>query len=162
MSEIRVGHGFDVHRLVENRPLVLGGVEISYEKGLQGHSDADVLLHAICDALLGAAGLADIGTHFPAEDPKYKDADSTMLLAEVRRMLTRAGFDRIVNLDTVIMAEKPKLAPYVDQMKMKIAEVLQIEPERVGIKATTTEGLGFTGREEGIAASAVCLIEKDV
>jgi 2-C-methyl-D-erythritol 2,4-cyclodiphosphate synthase len=158
MNKIRVGTGFDVHRLVEGRKLILGGVQIPYEKGLLGHSDADVLLHAIADALLGAAGLPDIGHFFPPDDPAYKDADSLKLLAEARRAVASAGFPQIINIDSVIMAERPKLLGHIPQMKIRIAEVLGITPDQVGIKATTTEKLGFVGREEGIAATAICLI----
>lgn len=155
---IRIGQGFDIHQLAENRRLVIGGVLIEHDRGLMGHSDADVLLHAICDALLGAAGLADIGHYFPPSDPKFKDADSLTLLAEVRRLVTEAGFPVIINLDSVIMAERPKIAPHIPAMKSRIAAVLDMPEERIGIKATTCERLGAIGREEGIAASAVCLI----
>jgi 2-C-methyl-D-erythritol 2,4-cyclodiphosphate synthase len=158
MNKIRVGTGFDVHRLVDGRKLVLGGVQIPFEKGLLGHSDADVLLHAIADALLGAAGLPDIGHFFPPDDPAYKDADSLKLLAEVRGAVSSAGFPQIINIDSVIMAERPKLLGYIPQMKTRIADVLGVSPDQIGIKATTCEKLGFVGREEGIAATAVCLI----
>lgn len=157
----RVGHGYDVHRLVAGRRLKLGGVEIPFEKGLLGHSDADVLLHAVADALLGAAALGDIGQHFPPTDIKYKDADSAVLLSQVAGMVRKAGYRTISNLDCIIMAERPKLAPYIDTMRKRIAEILTIDISVVSIKATTTEGLGFVGREEGIAASAVCLISSD-
>ena len=158
MHRLRIGHGFDVHEFAENRKLMIGGVEVPYERGLLGHSDADVLLHAIADALLGAAGLDDIGRQFPPTDPAYKDADSSGLLVRVLDMITDAGFSMIINVDTIIMAEKPRLNQYVPAMRERIADLLGIEPSRVGIKATTTERLGFVGREEGIAASAVCLI----
>jgi len=153
----RTGIGFDVHQLVEGRKCIIGGVEIPHSKGLLGHSDADVLAHAISDALLGAAGLGDIGTFFPDNDPKYKGIDSMLLLAEVREHVEKRGY-KIVNLDSVVMAERPKLKPYRDAMKSRIAEVLGIHPDQVGIKATTTEKLGFTGREEGIAAQAVASV----
>lgn len=155
---IRIGQGFDIHRLAKNRRLVIGGVEIAHELGLLGHSDADVLLHAICDALLGAAGLADIGHYFSPSDPLYKDADSLRLLAEVKRLVNNAGFPTIINIDSVIMAEEPKMAPHIPIMKQRIAEILGIPTDRIGIKATTCESLGTIGRKEGIAASAVCLI----
>ncbi len=157
LSRMRIGQGFDIHRLVAGRRLVLGGVEIPFEKGLLGHSDADVLLHAIADALLGTAALGDIGRHFPPSDPKFKDADSAELLAQVVRKLYAAGCDDICNVDCTVMAELPKLLPYIETMRNRIAEILKITPDRVSVKATTCEGLGFVGREEGIAASAVCL-----
>jgi 2-C-methyl-D-erythritol 2,4-cyclodiphosphate synthase len=153
---MRIGQGFDVHALAAGRRLVIGGVAIPYEKGLQGHSDADVLLHAICDALLGAAALGDIGRHFPDTDPAYAGADSRRLLREVRKKL--AGY-RIVNVDATILAQAPRMAPHVPQMIANIASDLGIEPGAVSIKATTTEHLGFIGRAEGIAAQAVALIE---
>ncbi len=155
---MRVGHGFDVHRLVSGRRLVIGGVEIEHEKGLLGHSDADVLLHAICDALLGAAAMGDIGRHFPDSDPRYKGIDSRELLREVCRLLTGRG-RRIVNVDATIVAEAPRMAPHIPKMVANIAGDLAVEPHHVNVKATTTEGLGFTGRGEGIAAHAVCLVE---
>ncbi len=161
MNKLRVGHGFDVHPFAACRRLVVGGVVIPYERGLMGHSDADVLLHAIADALLGAAGLPDIGQHFPPTDERYRDADSGKLLAEVCRMVHRAGFPVIHNIDAVIMAERPQMNPHIAQMKTNIAAVLGIDETRVGLKATTTEKLGFVGRGEGIAASAVCLISGD-
>lgn len=156
MAEIiyRSGIGFDVHRLVEGRKCIIGGVDIPYEKGLLGHSDADVLLHAISDALLGAAGLGDIGTYFPDTDPAYKGADSLKLLARVGEEVKKAGFE-IVNIDSVVMCERPKVNPHREQMKENIARVLDIKISQVGIKGTTTEKLGFTGRGEGIAAQAV-------
>jgi 2-C-methyl-D-erythritol 2,4-cyclodiphosphate synthase len=153
---MRVGQGFDVHALVPGRKLVIGGVPIAYAKGLEGHSDADVLLHAICDALLGAAGLGDIGRHFPDSDPAYKDADSRKLLREVR---SRIGRYRIVNIDATILAQEPRMAPHVARMTENIAADLGIGPGSINIKATTTEHLGFLGRLEGIAAQAVVLIE---
>ena len=155
---MRVGHGFDVHRLVPGRKLVVGGVEIAHDKGLLGHSDADVLLHAICDALLGAAALGDIGKHFPDSDPAYKDIDSRKLLREVAKLLTARG-RRVVNIDATIIAEAPRMAPHIPSMVANIADDLAIEPHYVNVKATTTEKLGFTGRGEGIAAQAICLVE---
>ena len=154
MSEFRVGHGIDVHALVTGRKLILGGVEIPHDRGLEGHSDADVLIHAVCDALLGAAGLGDIGRHFPDTDPAYKGADSRELLCAVRRKVADAGFS-VANVDATIIAERPKIAPYVRQMAANVASDLMVDAGLVNIKATTTERLGFTGREEGIAAEAV-------
>jgi 2-C-methyl-D-erythritol 2,4-cyclodiphosphate synthase len=153
---MRIGQGFDVHALVPGRKLVIGGVTIAYEKGLEGHSDADVLLHAICDALLGAAALGDIGRHFPDSDPAYKGADSRKLLREVRKKL--GGF-RIVNVDATIVAQAPRMAPHVAQMVANIAADLEVPPAAINVKATTTEHLGFTGRGEGIAAQAIALID---
>lgn len=153
----RIGQGYDVHRLVENRRLVLGGVEIPFEKGLLGHSDADVLLHAVSDALLGAAALGDIGCLFPDNDEKYKDADSLKLLAEVANVLSRNGFS-VVNVDATIIAQNPKMRPFIELMRENIAHALNVEKSCVSVKATTEEGLGFTGSGEGIAANAVCLI----
>jgi len=158
MKNLRIGHGFDAHPLTEGRPLVVGGVTIPFEKGLVGHSDGDVLIHAIMDALLGAAGLPDIGQQFPPSDQRYRDADSRGLLMMVLRKIHAAGFTEIINIDAVLMAEKPRMHPHIPQMRKQIAETAGIERERVNIKATTTERLGFIGREEGIAASAVCLI----
>ena len=155
---IRIGHGYDVHRLVEGRRLILGGTEIPHEKGLLGHSDADVLLHAIADALLGAAALGDIGKLFPDNDPAYKDADSLLLLRKVGVHLYTAGY-RIVNIDATVLAQAPKLAPYIREMRANIARTLELDPSAVSVKATTEEGLGFTGEKLGIAAHAVCLIE---
>lgn len=155
---IRIGHGYDVHRLVENRRLVIGGVEIPYEKGLLGHSDADVLLHAISDALLGAAALGDIGHLFPDTSDEYKDADSLLLLRKVGARLYTAGY-RPSNIDATVIAQAPKLAPYIQQMRRKIAYALDIDISCVSVKATTEEGLGFSGEKLGIAAHAVCLIE---
>ncbi len=156
---IRIGHGYDVHRLVEDRKLILGGVEIPFEKGLLGHSDADVLLHAVSDALLGAAALGDIGKHFPDSDPAYKGADSLRLLAAVVELLAKEGY-KIVNVDATLLAQRPKLAPYIAQMRCNIAEAIGVDAGAVSVKATTEEGLGFTGEGLGIAAHAVCLIEK--
>lgn len=155
----RVGQGFDVHQLVEGRPCIIGGVHIPYEKGLLGHSDADVLLHAISDAILGALGLGDIGRHFPDTDPAFKDADSVVLLQRVWDMAVEKGY-RIGNLDATIIAQKPKMAPYIPQMVEVIARTLGTQPELINVKATTTEQLGFTGRGEGIAAQCVvCLVQ---
>ena len=156
---MRIGQGFDVHALVPGRKLIIGGVEIPFEKGLLGHSDADVLLHAITDALLGAAGLGDIGRHFPATEPLFKDADSRQLLRETARMIEWAGY-RVDNVDATVIAQAPRMAAHVAQMSANIAADLGIEAGRVNIKATTTEHLGFTGRGEGIAAQAVTLIER--
>ena len=152
---MRVGMGYDVHKLVEGRDLIMGGVKIPYEKGLLGHSDADVLLHAISDALLGAAALGDIGKHFPDTDEAYKGADSMVLMARVRELIEEKGYV-IENIDATIIAQKPKLRPYIDQMEENIAKVLRIERDQINVKATTEERLGFTGREEGIAAQAIC------
>lgn len=154
---MRIGYGYDVHRLVEGRELWLGGILIPHSLGLLGHSDADVLLHAICDALLGAACLRDIGYHFPDTDPKYKGADSKLLLREVAAMLKAKGYT-IGNIDATVCAERPKINPHIPAMQTCIAECLNCSPDQVSIKATTTERLGFTGREEGISAHAVCLI----
>jgi 2-C-methyl-D-erythritol 2,4-cyclodiphosphate synthase len=154
---IRVGQGFDVHQLVEGRPLIIGGIEIPYEKGLLGHSDADVLLHTISDAILGAIGEGDIGKHFPDTDPAFKGADSFSLLQRVWQLATDKGYS-LGNIDATIMAQKPKMAPYIPQMNARIAEAVQAEANKVNVKATTTEKLGFTGREEGIAAQAVVLL----
>jgi 2-C-methyl-D-erythritol 2,4-cyclodiphosphate synthase len=160
MLGFRVGNGYDVHKLVEGRKLIMGGVEIAYEKGLLGHSDADVLVHSIMDALLGACGESDIGSHFPDNDMSYKGISSLVLLKKVKDILCGKGYS-IVNIDSIIVAEKPKLSPYIDEMKEKISDILQIDKDCVGIKATTTEGLGFAGRGEGIAAYAVANIYKD-
>jgi 2-C-methyl-D-erythritol 2,4-cyclodiphosphate synthase len=154
---MRIGHGFDVHRLVEGRRLVIGGVDIPYERGLLGHSDADVLLHAIADAVLGALGRGDIGHHFPDTDPAYKDADSAQLLAHVWALAEADGY-RLGNLDATVLAQAPKLAPYIPRMRARIAALLKADVGQVNIKATTTEGLGFVGRREGIAAQAVVLL----
>ena len=156
---MRIGHGYDVHKLVEGRRLVLGGVEIDYEKGLLGHSDADVLLHAICDAMLGAAALGDIGKHFPDSDPAYKGIDSRKLLRLCRDKLAGCGY-KVVNLDATIIAQAPKMRPHIDKMRENIASDIGIELDCVNVKATTEEHLGFTGRLEGISSSAVCLIDK--
>lgn len=155
--KIRVGHGYDVHRLTEGRKLILGGVEIGHKTGLLGHSDADVLLHAVCDALLGAAALGDIGKHFPDSDEKYRGISSLTLLKETGRLLANHHW-KISNLDATLIAQKPKIAPYIPEMRKNIAEVLEIDVDCVSVKATTEESLGFTGREEGMAAHAVCLI----
>ena len=155
---MRIGHGYDVHRLVEDRALILGGVEIPHSKGLLGHSDADVLTHAIMDALLGAAGLWDIGHAFPDTDPAYKGISSLLLLERVMDMLKGKKFS-VGNVDATILAQKPKLAPYIPQMRKNLAEILGVDESRVNVKATTEEGLGFTGREEGMAAHAVVLLE---
>lgn len=157
---IRVGYGYDVHRLVEGRKLILGGVDIPFEKGLLGHSDADVLLHAITDALFGAAALGDIGSHFPDTDPRYKGADSLKLLEACGRELQEQGW-RISNIDSTIVAQRPKLLPHVPQMRENIARALGLEVSQVSVKGKTEEGLGFTGTGEGMAVHAVCLIEKD-
>lgn len=156
---MRVGFGYDVHRLTEGRKLILGGVEIEHSYGLLGHSDADVLLHAIADALLGAAGLGDIGVHFPDSDNEYKDIDSMILLKRTVELLNEKCYD-IINIDATIVAQKPKISPHSAKMKEKIAKCLGIDPDFVNIKATTTEKLGFEGREEGISSHCICLIEK--
>ena len=155
---MRIGQGFDVHQLVSGRRLVIGGVEIPYDKGLLGHSDADVLLHAVCDALLGAAALGDIGRHFPDNDGRYKGIDSRELLRHVAKLLADRG-RRVVNVDATIVAQAPRMAPHIPTMVANIAADLGVEPQCVNVKATTTETLGFTGRGEGIAAQAVCLVE---
>ncbi len=155
---MRIGMGFDVHRLVKGRKLVLGGVEIPYEKGLAGHSDADVLIHAVCDALLGAAGLEDIGVHFPDTDPVYKDISSIKLLAQTYAMVEKRGYE-VVNLDSTIFAEAPKLAPYRDQMQQNIARAIASEKNCINIKATTFEGLGMIGSNEGIGAMCVVILQ---
>ncbi len=157
---MRIGTGYDVHRLMTGRKLVIGGVDIPAEQGLLGHSDADVLLHAICDALLGAAGLGDIGRHFPDTAPEYKGISSLILLAEVHRLLTEAGF-RVNNIDATIVAERPKMAPHIPAMAANIAAAVDVERSAVNVKATTTEGLGFTGKGEGMAAYAACTIIKE-
>lgn len=156
---MRIGHGYDVHKLVENRDLILGGVKIPYEKGLLGHSDADVLLHAVSDALLGAAGLRDIGYHFPDTDPAYKGADSLELLRIVGQKVAQKGY-RVSNVDVTLIAQRPKVGPHIPQMAQNIANALNLAADRVNVKATTEEGLGFTGRMEGIACHAVCLLEE--
>jgi 2-C-methyl-D-erythritol 2,4-cyclodiphosphate synthase len=160
MSDMRVGHGFDVHAFAANRKLIIGGVDIPYERGLAGHSDADVLLHAICDALLGAAGLGDIGRHFPDTDAAFAGIDSRILLRRVAEQLKARGW-RVGNVDATIIAQAPKMAQHIARMTAHIADDLGVAIDRVNVKATTTEKLGFTGRGEGIAAEAVCLIERD-
>ena len=156
---MRIGHGYDVHRLVECRDLIIGGVRVPYELGLLGHSDADVLLHAVSDALLGAAGLGDIGKHFPDTDPQYKGADSLKLLAIVGEKVAQAGY-RISNVDVTMIAQKPKLRPYIEQMERNIAAALCMDVSRINVKATTEERLGFTGEGLGMACHAVCLLEE--
>jgi len=156
---MRIGHGYDVHRLVPDRRLVLGGVEIPFERGLLGHSDADVLTHAVMDALLGAAALGDIGQHFPDHDPAYAGADSLVLLDQVTVLLAERGW-RVGNVDATVIAQRPKLASYIPQMRANLARRMGAELEQINVKATTEEGLGFTGRGEGIAAHAVVLLEK--
>ena len=155
----RIGHGYDVHKLVEGRKLILGGVTVPYEKGLLGHSDADVLLHAVSDALLGAAALGDIGKHFPDTDPQYEGADSLLLLEKCAMLLRDEGWT-VSNIDATVIAQKPKLAPYIGQMRVNIAAACGLDTNAVSVKATTEEGLGFTGELLGISAHAVCLIEK--
>jgi 2-C-methyl-D-erythritol 2,4-cyclodiphosphate synthase len=155
----RIGQGFDVHQLTEGRPLIIGGVTIPYEKGLLGHSDADVLLHTIADACLGAVGEGDIGKHFPDTDPDFKDADSAKLLEVVWGIVKEKGY-RLGNVDCTIIAQKPKMAPYIESIRKRVAELLEGNADQVNVKATTTEKLGFTGRGEGIAAQAVILLEK--
>ncbi|MDG4657841.1 2-C-methyl-D-erythritol 2,4-cyclodiphosphate synthase [Ectobacillus antri] len=155
----RIGQGFDVHAFAEGRPLILGGITIPYEKGLLGHSDADVLLHTIADACLGAVAEGDIGKHFPDTDQAFKDADSAVLLERVWDIVTEKGYE-LVNIDCTIIAQKPKMAPYIGDMRKRISELLQTSIENVNVKATTTEKLGFTGREEGIASQAVVLLQK--
>lgn len=159
MTRLRIGQGYDVHRLTEGRKLILGGVEIPYEKGLLGHSDADVLLHALMDALLGAAGLGDIGKLFPDTDPRYAGASSLLLLMQVGQKLREAGY-AIVNADVTLIAQAPKIAPYRKTMEENIVDALEIEPGQVNVKATTEEGLGFTGAGAGMAAHAIALLEK--
>ena len=155
---MRIGHGYDVHKLVEGRKLIMGGVEIPYEKGLLGHSDADVLLHAISDALLGAAALGDIGKLFPDTDPQFKGADSLKLMAEVYRQIQEKGY-RVVNIDATIIAQRPKMRPHIDSMRSNIAKTLGVDIDCVNVKATTEEGMGFTGEGMGISAHAVCIID---
>ena len=156
---MRIGHGYDVHKLVEGRRLILGGVDIPYEKGLLGHSDADVLVHAVMDALLGAAALGDIGKLFPDNDPAYAGADSLVLLERVGERIAQAGY-RVGNIDATVLAQRPKLAPHLPRMRENMATRLGINPDQVSVKATTEEGLGFTGAGEGMAAHAVCLLEE--
>ncbi|WML50312.1 2-C-methyl-D-erythritol 2,4-cyclodiphosphate synthase [Neobacillus sp. PS3-34] len=155
----RIGQGFDVHQLTEGRPLIIGGIAIPYEKGLLGHSDADVLLHTVADACLGAIGAGDIGKHFPDTDPDFKDADSAKLLEHVWKLVKEKGYE-LVNADCTIIAQKPKMAPYIGQMQERIAGLLEADSEQVNVKATTTEKLGFAGRGEGIASQAVVLLKK--
>ena len=159
-GKMRIGTGYDVHRLAPGRTLILGGVEIEYEQGLLGHSDADVLLHAIMDAMLGAAAMGDIGRHFPDTDPAYKGASSIYLLKCVRKMIEKEGY-RIGNVDATIIAQRPKMRPYIEKMRNNIAEALAVEVSRINVKATTEEGLGFTGEGEGISSQAVCLLEEN-
>ena len=159
MAGVRIGHGYDVHRLTEGRRLILGGVEIPWERGLLGHSDADVLTHAVMDALLGAAGLGDIGRHFPDSDPAYAGADSLGLLAHVVELLEEKGFS-VGNVDATILAQRPKLAPHIPRMRDNLARVMGVGAEQVNVKATTEEGLSFTGSGEGMAAHAVCLLHE--
>lgn len=154
---MRIGHGYDVHKLVENRKLIVGGVDIPHDRGLLGHSDADVLLHAISDALLGACALGDIGTHFPDTDPKWEGADSLVLLREVNRIINEAGYF-VENIDSTLIAQKPKMKPYIPQMRKNIASACGVDVSAVSVKATTEENLGFTGRQEGISAHAVVLV----
>lgn len=156
---IKIGHGYDVHKLVEGRDLIIGGVNIPHNLGLLGHSDADVLLHAISDSLLGALALGDIGKHFPDTDEQYKDANSLELLACVYELVKERGYE-VGNVDATVLAEEPKLAPYIPQMRLNIARALEVELDRISVKATTEEGLGFTGEKKGIAAHAVCLVYK--
>lgn len=159
MNSLRIGHGYDVHRLVAGRRLILGGVEIPFEYGLDGHSDADVVAHAVIDALLGAAALGDIGTHFPDSDGRFKDADSMLLLAQAGERLRQSGY-AVCNIDCTIIAQRPKLAGYTQDMCVRVARRLGLEAGQVSVKATTEEGLGFTGAGQGIAAHAVCIINK--
>ena len=156
---MRIGHGYDVHKLVEGRELIVGGVHIPYEKGLLGHSDADVLLHAVSDALLGAATMGDIGGIFPDNDPEYLGADSLVLLRQVFQRLRDSGYS-VINIDCTVIAQKPKMKPYIPEMRMNIAAALSTEVENISVKATTEEEMGFTGRGEGISAHCVCLIDK--
>ncbi len=156
---MRIGNGYDVHKLVEGRDLILGGVKVPYEKGLLGHSDADVLAHAVIDAIIGALGIGDIGTHFPDTDEKYKGADSLVLLKRTGEMAKERGY-RIVNIDSIVVAQKPKLLPYIKQMRENMANVLEMDPADVNVKAKTEEKLGFTGNLEGMKSYAVCIIEK--
>lgn len=155
---MRIGHGYDVHRFCDGRPLFLGGINIPFEQGLLGHSDADVLLHAVCDALLGAAALPDIGKLFPDNDPDFKGIDSKLLLKEVYNKINEKGF-KIINVDTTVIAQVPKLSPYILEMRKCIGDILNLDLECVNVKATTEEGLGFTGQKQGIAAHCVCLID---
>ncbi|MBU3841724.1 MAG: 2-C-methyl-D-erythritol 2,4-cyclodiphosphate synthase [Candidatus Fusobacterium pullicola] len=156
---LRIGNGYDVHKLVEGRKLILGGIEIPHAKGVLGHSDGDVLIHAIMDAMLGALALGDIGQHFPDTDMKYKNIDSTILLTRVKELIAERGY-KIINLDSIIVLQKPKVKPYIDAMRKRVAEVLEIDIEQVSIKATTEEKLGFTGDESGVKSYCVVLLEK--
>ncbi len=158
---MRIGFGYDVHKLVEDRKLILGGIDIPFEKGLLGHSDADVLTHAIMDSILGALALGDIGKHFPDTDNKYKDISSIYLLSQVAKLMGENGYE-ICNIDATIVAQRPKLAPYIDRMRERIADTLSTSIDNINIKATTTEWLGFEGREEGISAYSVCLLKKQL
>lgn len=160
MNNIRIGYGYDVHRLIEGRKLLLGGIEIPYKKGLDGHSDADVLLHAITDAILGALALGDIGSHFPDDDPKYKNADSIELLKHCYAMALEKGYC-IGNLDATVIAERPKLNPHINSIRLRISEILDTVPENISVKATTSEKMGFVGREEGMVSQCVILLVKD-
>ena len=160
MTNLRIGHGYDVHRLVPGRPLILGGVHVDYDRGLDGHSDADVLVHAVMDALLGAAALGDIGRHFPDTDGQYKNCSSLRLLARAVEILSKAGY-RVSNADVTIVAQRPKLAPYIEKMRKSVADALSLGVDRVNVKATTSEGLGFEGAEQGISAHAVVMITKE-
>ncbi|MCX7876592.1 MAG: 2-C-methyl-D-erythritol 2,4-cyclodiphosphate synthase [Melioribacteraceae bacterium] len=159
IPQFRIGFGFDVHQFDENRKLILGGIEIPYSKGLLGHSDADVLLHAVCDAMLGALALGDIGIHFPNSDEKYKNADSKILLKHVDELIHANGFE-VSNIDSTVLLQKPKLSPYINQMRKTISDILNISVSQISIKATTTESLGFVGREEGCSAYAIVLLNK--
>ena len=156
---LRIGHGYDVHAFAENRRCIIGGVDIPYEKGLLGHSDADVLLHAISDSLLGAAAMGDIGKHFPDTDPEFEGADSIVLLKYVVKLISEKGY-KVNNIDATVIAQAPKMAPHIEQMRRNIADALQVDVDCVNVKATTEEKLGFTGRKEGISAHCVCLLEK--
>lgn len=161
MSQIRIGYGYDVHRFADDRPLILGGVQVPHERGLAGHSDADVLIHALCDALLGALALGDIGRHFPNDDEAYRDIDSRKLLRKTRELIRAEGYG-IGNVDATIVTQEPKLAPYIDHMREVLGRDLELDVNRISIKATTSEGLGFEGREEGISATAVVLLLQNV
>lgn len=156
---LRIGHGYDAHRFEKGRMLIIGGEKIEFEMGLAGHSDADVLAHAVCDSLFGAAALGDIGKHFPDTDEKYKNADSMMLLKRTAEIISQSGY-RIINIDATVLAQKPKLSPHIENMRKNISDTVGIPLDRVSVKATTEEGMGFTGRLEGISAHSVCLIEK--
>lgn len=156
---LRIGHGYDVHAFADNRRCIIGGVDIPYEKGLLGHSDADVLLHAISDSLLGAAAMGDIGKHFPDTDPEFEGADSLVLLKYVVKLISEKGY-KVNNIDATVIAQAPKMAPHIEQMRKKIADALQVDVDCVNVKATTEERLGFTGRKEGVSAHCVCLLEK--